>query len=36
MIDKKMDTYFRLIATAEQELIANNGHMKISMICSLS
>jgi hypothetical protein len=36
MIDKKMDTYFRLIATAEQELIANNGHMKISVICSLS
>ncbi len=36
MFDKKIDTYFRLIATAEQELIANNAHMKISVICSLS
>lgn len=36
MTDKKINTYIRLIATAEQELIANNRHMKISMICSLS
>jgi AcrR family transcriptional regulator len=32
MVEKKMATYQRLITAAEQELIANNGHMEISAI----
>jgi AcrR family transcriptional regulator len=32
MNDKKMETYLRLLAAAEQELIANNGYVEISAI----
>ena len=32
MTDKKLDCYHRLIAAAEQELIANNRHMEKSAI----
>ncbi|WP_287911076.1 TetR/AcrR family transcriptional regulator [Acinetobacter sp.] len=32
MSDKKIETYKRLLTAAEQELIANNGHVEISAI----